>query len=259
MEGFLLAALEEERLQHAIHLREHQKLIEAERGKLLEEITRLKGVNARQRELWTADTIVSDNTHYLYNTLIEDYGQNPAIGALVEDAEQTLSERPPSSRINRIMCAILLNERNMEHFKCVDLERRVLEVRNELAVAHTIIAERTKEIARLGPIDRILSENAIYQQNILEMGKRIADVEEKEKILLNELMVRSENVGNAVRAEYEQRRQAAHAQINRLHVDLLTMLCQVFHSKTSSLEERAYFHEQLVKHLEAVRLVLFRT
>lgn len=205
---------------------------------------------ARLREQYAKDTSVSDGTLFLYRTWLDEFITNPVIAQAVSDAALVVNECPPHAHVNRVMCFMFAQER-----------ASILALRAELAAAKVLLDERDTMLKRLAPIDKIISENNFYQTSLMEMGKRVIDLEGQVNRLDFSLMTKTEQVGRVVREEYDQRRKNAHDTLNVLHVDLIATLCSIFHAGKDFLSQadKVVLRDELIRHLENVRLLLLRT
>ncbi len=205
---------------------------------------------ARLRQLWASDTSVSDGTLFLYRAWLDDYISNPAIAQAVNEAAGVAHECPPLSRVNRIACLMFMQER-MQHAN----------LRSELAAANRLLEERDATIKRWQPLDKILAESNHYQTSVMQLGKRVIDLEQHIEKLNASLLLKTQQAGAVVREEYDRRRNDAHDALNKMHVDLMTVMSNAFHASKDVLNqaEKVTLHDELVHHLEQVRLLLLRT
>lgn len=255
----LLEAIRQERRLH----QDEVVALKTQVEELKEQVMAEKKKNEALESRWKEDTVVSDTTRYLYSAWIDGYSQNPAITQILDGAST-------SSRMNRVMCTMFAFERNAEEKKN---EIRFQEMRNELMRVRSELEALNKAAALHLPLlsdiskkkkavcyiffdggttkGRVMAENTAFQTRIRELEEYVKKVEAH-------LLVRTENAANALRTDYDRRRQAAHDIINDMHIKLMASLHTTLKEPLTDTT-KAVIHDTIVNHLEAVRLVILRT
>jgi hypothetical protein len=242
MESLLLEAFERERMQHASEL-EALRAVIAEKDALIQ----------RQRVLWEADTRVSDTTSFLYGSYLQDYEQAPSIKQQMEEAHAVAHETPHMSRVNRIMCLIFSMEQKVAEL-CAS------NARIEIAQLKTAVKEQAAQLARIGPLDKLVEENGFLKTELAEVGKKVVALEDYVTKAEEFVAQRVEEGAARVRDEYATRRALAHEVINTLHSELMRIMHQLFDGKEGlSFGEKIELQGVLVHHMDKVRLVLHAT
>ncbi len=213
-----------------------------------------------QRQLWEADTLVSDSTSFLYETWKREHAGNPVLDQLIKEAAVAAHESPHMSRVNRIMCMLFGIEQKALNVFNQDLKAEVVRLKAELVAAAAIIKDKSAQLDRMTSLDKILEQNAFYQRELMEMGKKVIALEDfvnKAEEIVNQRVLDEVAKVNAVHVA---RKQTATDALNNLHVELMGTLCRMFDGKEPlNKADKVELQDVLVHHLDRVRLLLHLT
>ncbi len=177
--------------------------------------------------------VLDVSTLFLYHVWIDDYKSHPVVADM-------LSAGAPTSRIMLLLYSLerakWADERSA---MCAKLQQTM----SELEKCKAVCVEKEEALKRLAPIDRIVKENEMHRESVMEIGKHNIELE-------RQLQCQLTVIGTKFSEESDVRRKRGHDIINTSHFELMNGLVIV------PTIDVVGMRELWIKHMETVRLVL---